>query len=236
MEEFLKTVLIDTSGGVAYATIFGVLLACGLGIPLPEDLSLIMGGYLAHLEAVKLPYMMAVGFAGILAGDTLIFMAGRRVGNSVDQRKGLIARIVTPEKRAKVSGLFQRHGEKIVMIARFMPGVRAVTYFTAGASGMKYSHFIFWDGLAAMGSAPLFVFLGYHFGEDLEALIDKLKAGQFTVLAGLGMLIVAYLGYRWWSKRREKRQLAAEQVAVSEPRVEKPVAPPAARDQVPSPK
>jgi membrane protein DedA with SNARE-associated domain len=83
-----------------------------------------------------------------------------------------------------------------------------------------------------MASAPLFVFLGFHFGEDLEALIEKLKAGQATVLVGLGLLIVAYLGYRWWSKRREKRANKDEQVSVAEPRAEKVVP----RDQVAAPK
>lgn len=211
MEEFLRNTLADTSGGVAYLTIFGVLVACGLGVPLPEDISLILGGYLAHLKAVHLPWMMVVGFFGILCGDSLIFLAGRRIGNRKDgKRTGFISRIVTPEKRAKVEKLFHKHGEKIVMIARFMPGVRAVTYFTAGAAGMRYTHFIFWDGLAALASAPLFVFLGYHFGEDLEALIDKLKRGQTTVLIGLGCLVVAYFLYTVYRKRKEKAELAKE--------------------------
>lgn len=208
MEEFLTELLSNTTGTVAYLTVFGILLACGLGIPLPEDISLILGGYLAHIHAVKLVPMMFVGFVGILAGDSLIFMAGRRMGNRVEQRKGFFARIVTPEKRARVEGLFQKHGEKIVMIARFMPGVRAVTYFTAGGAGMKYSHFIFWDGLAALGSAPLFVFLGYRFGGELEVLIDKLKEGQVAVMVGLATIVGGYLAYRFWKNRQLKKRAA----------------------------
>lgn len=210
MEEFLTELLSDTTGPVAYATVFGILVACGLGVPLPEDISLILGGYLAHTGSVKLIPMMVVGFLGILAGDSLIFMAGRRMGNRVEQRKGFFARIVTPEKRARVEGLFRKHGEKIVMIARFMPGVRAVTYFTAGGAGMKYSHFIFWDGLAALASAPLFVFLGFKFGGELEILIKKLKEGQIAVLGTVGGLIAAYLLYRFWKNRQIKKKAALQ--------------------------
>ena len=208
MEEFLTELLENTTGWVAYLSVFGVLVACGIGVPMPEDISLILGGYLAHIGAVKLGAMMAVGFFGILCGDSLIFLAGRRMGNRVGERKGLFARIITPEKRARVAGMFKKHGEKIVMIARFMPGVRAVTYFTAGASGMKYSHFIFWDGLAALASAPLFVYLGYRFGGELELLIDKLKDGQVAVLGTVAGLIVAYVLYRHWRNTKLKKAAA----------------------------
>ena len=140
MEHLLKHLLIDSNGLVAYLSIFGVLVACGVGLPLPEDVSLVLGGFLAHQGAAKLPIMIAVGFFGILCGDSLIYLAGRRVGAKVgrDGGSGFLARIVTPEKRAKVEKLFAAHGQKIVMIARFLPGVRAVTYFTAGSAGMRY--------------------------------------------------------------------------------------------------
>ncbi|MBN1206835.1 MAG: DedA family protein [Myxococcaceae bacterium] len=211
MQEFLTSLLGDTQGFIAYATVFLVLLACGLGVPLPEDISLILGGFLAHKGAAYLPIMMGVGFVGILAGDSLIFFFGRRLGTKVGRKPGgFFARIITPEKRAKVEGLFAIHGQKIVMIARFMPGVRAVTYFTAGSVGMSYWRFILWDGLAALLSAPMFVWLGYHFGSELDYLIGKLKEGQYVVLAVMGVA-----GGAWFLWRRRKAAIAkaaAEQV------------------------
>ncbi|KFE70090.1 DedA family protein [Hyalangium minutum] len=200
MEELLTSLLSNTQGFIAYATVFLILLACGLGVPLPEDISLILGGFLAHKGAASLPVMMVVGFAGILAGDSLIFHFGRKLGSKVGRKPGgFFARIITPEKRAKVEGLFEKHGHKVVMIARFMPGVRAVTYFTAGSVGMPYWRFIFWDGLAALLSAPVFVFLGFHFGSELDFLIGKLKDGQFVVM---GILVAAGVGYFLWQRRK----------------------------------
>lgn len=197
----------DAQGFVAYVTVFSILVACGLGIPLPEDISLILGGFLAHKGAASLPVMMAVGFAGILAGDSLIFLAGRRLGGRLGRNEsgsgGFFARIVTPEKRAKVEGLFAKHGQKIVCIARFMPGVRAVTYFTAGSVGMSYWRFIFWDGLAALLSAPIFVWLGFHFGSELDTLIDKFKEGQYVVMA---VLLAGVAGYVLWRRRKAARR------------------------------
>ncbi len=199
----------DAQGFIAYAAVFGILVACGLGVPLPEDISLILGGFLAHKGAASLPVMMVVGFAGILVGDSLIFFAGRRLGAKLGKNPGasggFFARIVTPEKRAKVEGLFAKHGQKIVCIARFMPGVRAVTYFTAGSVGMSYWRFIFWDGLAALLSAPVFVWLGFYFGGELDLLISKFKEGQYIVMA---VLAVGGLGWFVWRRRRQAAQRA----------------------------
>jgi membrane protein DedA with SNARE-associated domain len=211
MDDFLLGLVGGTSGIVSYALVFGILLACGLGVPLPEDISLVLGGFLVFEGRAQLLPMMATGYLGIIAGDSLIFYAGRRVGSQVGLRPGLLRRVVTPAKRARVGALFKKHGEKIVLIARFLPGVRAVTYFTAGSVGMKYSHFIFFDSVAALASAPGFVFLGYKFGGELEQLFAHLREGQRGVLAVMAFLAVGWFFYRRW---RSKREAAAEQLAL----------------------
>jgi membrane protein DedA with SNARE-associated domain len=206
VEETLRQILMGSHGLVSYGLIFGVLVACGLGVPLPEDVSLITGGFLVHEKAAHLPLMMLTGFLGILSGDSLIYFFGRRVGSKVGQKPGgFFARIVTPEKRAKVEKLFHQHGQKIVMIARFLPGVRAVTYFTAGSARMKYRWFILFDGLAALVSAPLFVYLGYRFGGELELLITAVRRGQIKVIAGIAVLILSYV---LWTRIRRRREIA----------------------------
>lgn len=200
MEAFVINLLTHTRGIPAYLLIFGVLVACGLGVPLPEDISLVMGGFLSHLGVTRLPVMMAVGFLGILTGDSLIYSAGRRVG-ALGEGKGFFARVVTPEKRAKVERLFAIHGQKIVVVARFLPGIRAVTYFTAGSARMPYWRFIFFDGLAAMVSAPLFVYLGCRFGGHLRYLKHRIHQGQAIGLVVLIACVSLYLVYRHYSRR-----------------------------------
>jgi membrane protein DedA with SNARE-associated domain len=142
VEQFLINVFENMSGGPAYGLVFGILILCGMGVPLPEDVSLILGGFLVFKGQATLPLMMLTGYLGILVGDSIVYTAGWRIGSKVGTTGGFFARIITPEKRARVQGLFAKHGEKIVMMARFLPGVRAVTYFTAGSVHMKYWHFI----------------------------------------------------------------------------------------------
>jgi membrane protein DedA with SNARE-associated domain len=203
---FLQEVVGGAGGVIPYAVVFGVLLGCGLGIPMPEDISLIFGGFLVFEEQAVLWLMMLTGYVGIILGDSMIFYFGRRLGSKVGSREGgFFSRIVTPQKRARVEGLFKRHGEKIVMIARFLPGVRAVTYFTAGSVGMRYSHFIFFDSIAALGSAPIFVYLGYRFGGQLEFLIHQIAKGQRSVVVGMVVVLVVIIGISRWRSKREAR-------------------------------
>jgi membrane protein DedA with SNARE-associated domain len=205
--------LAGTAGGAwPYLIVFGVLTACGLGIPLPEDISLIFGGFLVYQQRAGLLMMMLTGYLGIIIGDSMIFYFGRRIGSKVGSKPGgFFARIVTPEKRARVEGLFKKQGEKIVMIARFLPGVRAVTYFTAGSVGMRYSHFLFFDSVAALASAPLFVYLGFRFGGQLEMLLQQIAKGQKGVIAAIVVLVLAgVLLARWRSRREAKASAEAE--------------------------
>lgn len=219
MESFLFTLVGGTSGALAYLVVFGILFVCGLGLPLPEDVSLILGGYLVHSGKAQLELMMLTGYAGIIVGDSMIFFFGRRLGSKVGQPgdegkpKGLFGRIVTPQKRARVEQLFKKHGEKIIMLARFLPGVRAVTYFTAGSVGMKWSRFVLYDSIAALGSAPIFVFLGFKFGGELDSLISAIKRGQRNVLIALVLIaMVTFLVSRWRARREARLNEEALQV------------------------
>jgi membrane protein DedA with SNARE-associated domain len=213
VEDFLRHLLESSHGLPAYLSVFGVLVVCGLGVPLPEDISLIMGGFLAYRGSAHLPSMMVVGFLGILVGDTLIYLAGRRVGDRVAEGRSFFARIVTPEKRARVEALFAGHGEKIVILARFLPGVRAVTYFTAGSARMSYLRFIAFDGLAALVSAPLFVYLGYRFGGELDLVLGKIRDGQVAVIGAIVTAVVLYLVLRRWRASVQKRAQKAQEDA-----------------------
>lgn len=76
MEEQLISFVSGTSGVWSYAVVFGVLLACGLGAPLPEDVSLILGGFLVQQGKADLLVMMAVGYFGIIIGDSTISTPG----------------------------------------------------------------------------------------------------------------------------------------------------------------
>lgn len=208
METFVLDFLGSASGLGAYGLVFGVLLACGLGLPLPEDVALITGGYLVYQGHADLMVMLAVGFGGILAGDSAVFYLGRWGRNATGHRPGgLLGRHLTIERIAKVEAQFEKRGNLVVAIARFLPGIRAATFFVAGGAKMSYGRFIFYDGLAALLSAPIFVLLGWHFGEEIHLVVDWAKEFHAWLIGA--MLVVAGLVLaRWGAKRLTARKSA----------------------------
>src|SRR5512145_2425597 len=110
MLQRLVDLLAGNSLDIGFAFVFVVLLLCGFGLPMPEDVILVTGGVLAwlasDLERVSVAGLLAdrgllamilVGLGGILAGDTIIFLAGRRFGHRVADFRPL-RRVITPEK------------------------------------------------------------------------------------------------------------------------------------------
>lgn len=190
MEHFVLEFLGSASGLPAYGLIFGVLVACGLGLPLPEDVSLITGGFLVYKGHASLPIMLVVGFAGILVGDSIVYGLGRWYRDRKGKHPGgLLGRHLTPERIAKVERSFQERGPIMVMIARFLPGVRAATYFVAGGARMSFGKFLTYDAIAALLSAPLFVLAGTHFGAQIAEVVAW--AEEFHTLLIAAMVIAA---------------------------------------------
>ncbi len=224
MLERLVDLLGERSLGLGCAFVFGVLVLCGFGFPLPEDIILVTGGVLAWLASPLdapslhamagdegLRWMVAVGLCGILAGDSVIYWMGRRLGARIAEFR-LLRRLVPPEKLQEVEKRLRRSGNVVVVIARYLPGLRAPTYFTVGHSRLPYWQFLAFDGLAALISAPLWVCLGFWFGDDIErAALEASRFGHY-ILLGVAV-VVAALAFRWLQRRRAVQAAAREQGA-----------------------
>jgi len=215
--------LVDLLSGnsleIGYVFVFVVLLMCGFGLPMPEDVVLVTGGVLAWLSSdleqasvagmVRDPGLVAmvfVGLAGILAGDSVIFLAGRRFGHRVADFRPL-RRIITPEKLELVEKKVRTRGNVVVMFARFLPGLRAPTYFTVGHARMPYWKFLLFDGTAALVSAPLWVCVGFWFGSDLEEAARVGRQFSHYILLGVAVVLAA-LVFRWVQARRTATTVA----------------------------
>jgi membrane protein DedA with SNARE-associated domain len=220
MLERLVDHLQNHSLGLGYLAVFGLLLAAGFGLPLPEDVPLIAGGVLAWLASPLetptlagmmrdpgLRWMIAVGMAGILVGDSVIYWAGRVFGRRVAE-VWPFRRLITPAKLERVERLLRQRGKVVVMVARFLPGLRAPTYFTVGHSRVPFVQFLLFDGLAAAVSAPLWVCLGFWLGDDIErAAREGSRFGQYIL--GAVVVLVVVLVFRAWMRRRRASAVEA---------------------------
>jgi membrane protein DedA with SNARE-associated domain len=187
-------------GVTAYLLVFIILLACGFGIPIPEDIILIGAGALAYYGAADVGIMIAVCFAGVMIGDGIVFCLGKRLGPNVARHR-IISRFLTQERLAEMSKVVQSKGDKILFAARFMPGLRSPLFFTAGTLGVKFRTFLLFDGLAALISVPAIVYAVYYFGHQLEEVIKMIRFANFGVLGVIFCLALVAI-IKWRLKRR----------------------------------
>ncbi len=177
-----------------YAGLFVVLLLCGMGLPLPEDLALLAGGYLVHSGVTRYPITLAVSLVGVVAGDNSLFYLGRHFGTGLVRYFG-INRPGTQTQIERIRGFMNRHGHRAIFYARFLAGLRALVYLTAGSFGVTPLRFAIYDLMGAMISVPIVVSIGYLFGAQLERVIHYL--GGFERIIWIAVLLsVAVYGTR----------------------------------------
>lgn len=214
--DILQT-LIDFFTHYGYFAVFFVLLICGFGVPIPEDITLVAGGVISGLGYTNEHWMFVVGMAGVLTGDATMFLLGRFYGNTLLQWP-LIARVVTPERFVAVQAKFEKYGVWVLFVARFLPGLRSPIFITAGVTRrVPFWRFLLMDGLAALISVPVWVYLGFLGASNRDWLLTWVHRGQTGLLGLIGVSVVGGIAF-WWMKRRRKQQAAALVHAVGKDR------------------
>ena len=187
-----------------YLAVFIALMICGAGLPLPEDITLVAGGVIAGLGYANVHAMVALAMFGVLLGDCAIFLLGYRYGARILQWR-FVARILTPARYAKVQEKFHRYGNRVLFIARFLPGMRTTVYLTAGTTHrVSFLRFLLIDTLAALISVPFWVYLGFFGADNHEWLMKWLHRGQSSLWVLVGVLLLTVL-VLWWKHRRRTR-------------------------------
>ncbi|MCU0825687.1 MAG: DedA family protein [Leptospira sp.] len=202
--DFLQT-LVSIFMEYGYFAVFGILILCGFGLPVPEDISLTAGGVISGLGYTNVHIMFAVGMAGVLIGDSFVFWLGSHYGEKA-LTLPILKKVLHPERFGKVQEQFKKYGRWVVFFGRFMPGLRMPIFFTAGTSKqVGFLRFFLTDGFAALISVPIWVYLGYFGAHNFDQLMGWVRNGQtiILVLVGIAVLFFAFL---WWKKQRKDKK------------------------------
>lgn len=189
-----------------YLAMFGILVCCGLGLPVPEEVTLLGSGLMVGWNQANFVLASVACVAGILVGDSIIFGLGHHYGRTfLDSR--VMRVLLSPKRRVKVEQFFETHGSKAVFLARFFAGVRIGIYAFAGTQRMSWLKFLALDFIGAMISGPTSILIGkwaaQAFADDPHQAM--LKASEmfkhfafwgFCAAAGLIFVITVVQLYR----------------------------------------
>ena len=199
-----------------YPAMFGILLLCGIGLPLPEEVTLIGSGLLVGWGEADFWWSSFACICGILGGDSLIFGLGHHYGRRFLDSKPMQF-LLPPERQRKVQNFFATHGSKALFLARFFPGVRIGVYAYAGSQKIAWVRFFAWDFLGVLISGPTSILIGAWaaraFASDrAEAMrIAARRVREFGLAVAAGAVLAVALVALWqWRRKRVAKAPAAE--------------------------
>jgi membrane protein DedA with SNARE-associated domain len=149
----------DLMGTWGYPVLFGLLLSCGMGVPLPEDIPLMLAGYFVAIGKMNLVYAAVSAWLGIMGGDCMLYWFGHKYGLGIT-KVPVIGKHVTAQRIQYAERLFQRYGTWVVGVGRLFAGIRGAMVIAAGTIRFNIVRFLIADGLAACVSGGLFIALG----------------------------------------------------------------------------
>lgn len=189
------------NGFAVYVGLFVLLMGGAVGLPIPEDVPLILAGILAHRGNGKLQFIFLTCYVGIIVGDLIIFSIGRKLGAKISNKNWFNTRI-SPAALERTKRALEKRSLLTILLARHLFYLRTVTFLACGAVRMSYSRFILADAFAALISASVMMALGFYFSENMDEIFHLL---QKTKYLSLGAIIVVLFGVAWYLKMRRPK-------------------------------
>ena len=186
---------------LVYAALFGVIAGESAGLPLPGETSLIAAAVLATQPGtVTIALVIAVAALAAIVGDNIGFLLGRHAGRRLLTRdgRGFKSR---QQFLSKGEAFFERHGPKAVFLARWVPGLRVVGSWLAGAHHMRWRTFLLWNALGGVAWACSVGIAAYLLGHAAARLFQTFGLAGLAVV--LAVAAAAGLWHVWRRRRRE---------------------------------
>lgn len=186
-----------------YLGLFLLLILGGIGLPFPEDTTLILAGFLISHRIISAMPALSVVYAGALIADILIFAVGRKYGGRIVDHPRF-QRMVTRERLLSLEERFRKRGIILILAGRHLIGLRAQIFLAAGVMKMPAAIFILTDACSLTLTVAVMAGAGYLGGNSLQVFERDMArvehAGVFLVL----VIFIVYLVRRYfrsWSSR-----------------------------------
>ncbi|MFG3590154.1 DedA family protein [Streptomyces sp. NPDC047990] len=189
-------------GHYGYWAVGAVVFVEDFGVPAPGETILIAAGIYAGAGRLNIVAVAVIAFVAAVAGDNVGYLIGRSGGRAFVHRWGRYV-FLTPARFHKAEEFFTRHGGAIVVVARFIEGLRQANGIIAGTSGMRWYRFLVFNALGAALWVGLWVGLAYAAGAHITTLYDEITRYQLYALIALGVLATAFVGRRLLQRRHQ---------------------------------
>ncbi len=188
------------------------LILGAFGIPIPEDIPLILGGVAASKGIVFVEVVFLSSYVGVLASDQIVFFLGRIFGPRLLNAgtKSTFFPSITEERIREVREGLRRRRLLYILISRHLFPVRSMTFLTAGALKIPFWEFFAADALAALVSVSVMLSIGYFLGAHITPeIIYQMRDKAHLWIVALAGIVALGLVFRFIMKKsvRAKNEL-----------------------------
>lgn len=190
-----------------------ILLALGVvALPIPDETLMVLAGILMKNGDLPIPSTLVASFLGTMFGITLSYVLGRTLGSSFLHRFGSSFGL-TEEKLAHAHRWFERFGKWTLTLGYFIPGIRHITGFAAGASDLEYPKFALFAYLGATIWASFFLSLGFFMGNYWYEIINLAEEkGGFVLFIALIAALLLFILWKSLKQSSAKNQKSDRKV------------------------
>lgn len=171
-----------------YLAFLILLLLCGLGLPIPEDIVIVIGGYLAHRGDTELVPTLLTLYLGAISGDFCLYWIGRRFGQDIISHRKLTW-FFTQKRIKAINYYFHKYGSRTFFFARFLVGLRSTIFLSSGAFKVPFRKVLIMNGIAASISVSAVASLGYFLGDQWDKIFVWMKHFESIIILVVGMVI-----------------------------------------------
>lgn len=183
-----------------YLAVGGLVFLEDFGVPVPGETTLIAAAFFSGAGQLNFPLVLLIAFVAAILGDNIGYVIGRTGGHQLAERFGKYV-LLTPERLARGEAFSRRHGAKMVVVARFIEGLRQANGIIAGITEMHWKKFVIANALGAALWVGVWGSVGYFGGNHIETIY---RFGAWFTLAA-AVVIVAIVATRLFRKRRSTK-------------------------------
>jgi len=190
-----------------YLGIFILLILGGVGLPFPEDTTLILSGFLVAHDIIKpLPGFLVI-YAGLLLSDYFLYWAGKRYGRRVVEHKKF-QKLISSERLFNLEAKFRKQGVLVVLFGRHLIGLRAQIFLVAGVMRMHPLKFLIADAGTALFTIALMGGIGYVGGNSIQVLKGDLRRIEHVGIVTFVIVLTAWTVFRHIRRKRKLKNRA----------------------------
>jgi membrane protein DedA with SNARE-associated domain len=188
-----------------YLGLLLLLILGGVGFPFPEDVTLILCGFLISTHVVNPVYALLVVYAGLLAADFSLYLVGRKYGRMIVCHRRF-HKIISPERLLILEDKFNKRGLLFILFGRQLIGLRAQIFLAAGVMRMSAIKFLITDAISFQFTIALMVGAGYIGGQNLQVIKKHITRIEHIGILLVIILFSGYLSLRYFRYRRDRRR------------------------------